>query len=111
MLTNKEWNLPCETAHVTAILNVITKYLTVNMQRHVARILLYLRHFPSHMKICVNILKYFLFILKLFYITVTLRVSTDMAIIRCFEIAVKIAALPSVSSNPKYILEAPDDDR
>jgi hypothetical protein len=27
-----------------------------------------------------------------------------MVIIRCFDIAVEIAALPSISSNPKYTL-------
>jgi hypothetical protein len=59
----------------------------------------FLCYSPSHMQTRVTTLKFkFLNLYNYFHITVTLHVSTDMVIIRCFEIAVEIAALPSESS-------------
>jgi hypothetical protein len=53
----------------------------------------------------VKILKFNIFkFLSYFHITVALHVSTDVVIITFFEIAVEIAALPSIISNPKYTL-------
>jgi hypothetical protein len=69
------------------------------LQHPVVRHLVFLCYSPSHMQICVKILRFEFFkFYNYFHISVALHVSTDIVIIRCFEIAVEIPALPSVSS-------------
>jgi hypothetical protein len=89
----------CGTVSAAAYSNNVVR------QHPVAFHLLFLCYLPSHIQTCVKILKSkFLKFKNYFHITVALHVSTNMVIIRCFEIAVEIAALPSISSNSKYTL-------
>jgi hypothetical protein len=73
--------------------------IVVVLQHPVARHLSFLCYSPSHIQTRLKILKFkFLKFVNYVHITVALRAWTDMVIIRCFEIAVEIAALPSLSS-------------